>query len=119
MNQTLMLEKLFEVRDAIHYMHLNTTSFAVHKALNSFYDSWLDLADSFVEKYQGKYGRITGQLIIEVSDKTKPVEYMKNLSTVLDTEITSLVGKNDSDLLNIIADMKGLVNETLYLLTLN
>ena len=46
-----VLQKLFEVRDQIHFSHLNTQSFSEHKALNEFYETWLDLADSFIETF--------------------------------------------------------------------
>ena len=54
--------RLFQLRDQIHLRHLFPTnagklgSFAEHSALNSFYESILNLADSLIESYQGKYG---------------------------------------------------------------
>lgn len=118
MTPTLMLQKLFEIRDQIHYLHLNTTSYARHKALNSFYDDWLDTLDEFVETYQGKYGRVTGKITISINEQVDPVDYLKQVYACLETECKSMVSKSDDDLLNIIADMKQLVNQTLYLLTL-
>ena len=57
MNSPLrFIGRLFELRDAAHIEHLKTRSFAAHSALNGFYDEILDLADGFVESYQGKYG---------------------------------------------------------------
>lgn len=53
--------KLFQLRDEIHLNHLRVTgpgSFAAHSALNGFYSDVLDLIDSLVESYQGKYGII-------------------------------------------------------------
>jgi len=53
--------KLFQLRDEIHLNHLKVTgpgSFAAHSALNGFYSDVLDLIDSLVESYQGKYGII-------------------------------------------------------------
>ena len=112
-------QKFFEVRDQIHFSHLNTTSYAVHKALNEFYDEWLDLVDSFVETYQGKYGRIQGNTTIQISSSQDINSYLVGVSSFLNTEITSLIDTSiDSDLDNIIADMIGLVNKTRYLLTL-
>lgn len=54
--------KLFQIRDQIHLRHLKPSnpgslgSFAEHKALNDFYEEILDLTDSLIESYQGKYG---------------------------------------------------------------
>lgn len=113
------IQTLLEIRDQMHLIHWNTTSYAEHKALNDFYDKILDLTDSFVETYQGKYGRITGGISIEIQtgkdSKALLIEFMIFLNKDITTIIEPLV---DSDLENIIADMKGAVNHTLYLLTL-
>jgi hypothetical protein len=52
----VVFSKLFEARDFAHKSHLETKSYAQHKALGSFYDDILDLTDSLVESYFGKYG---------------------------------------------------------------
>jgi len=111
-------QKLFEARDQIHLIHLNTTSYAEHKALNAFYDSWLSLVDSFIETYQGKYGRIGGVAQITIDSIVNSRVYLINLMVFINEYAEPIVSEADSDLLNIIADMKGLINETLYLLTL-
>ena len=110
--------KLFEVRDQIHLLHLNTKSYATHKALNKFYDAWLELADKFIETYQGKYGNIGGYFEIEINAGANPTIYLTNLMLFLNVEIKNILDDTDSDLDNIIADMKQLTNQTLYLLTL-
>ena len=51
---------LFASRTQAHIFHLQTPSFAAHKALNDYYDEIVDITDSLVESYQGKYGIITG-----------------------------------------------------------
>lgn len=50
--------RLFHSRTAAHVLHLKTTSYAEHKALNEFYDNIVDLADSFAEMYQGEYSQM-------------------------------------------------------------
>ena len=52
----VVFSKLFEARDFAHKAHLETKSYAQHKELGSFYDEILDLTDSLVESYFGKYG---------------------------------------------------------------
>ena len=39
---------LFLARDVAHSVHLNTRSYAKHKALNEFYDEIIDLADGLM-----------------------------------------------------------------------
>jgi hypothetical protein len=53
-----MIARLFHARTAAHMAHLQTRSFAEHKALNEFYEEVVDLADDFAETYQGMFGLI-------------------------------------------------------------
>lgn len=114
-----VLQRLLEARDQIHLLHWNTKSDPEHRTLNKFYDGWLDLTDTFIETYQGKYGRIDGVCSITISTAQNCQPYFVNLMLFLNGEIQTIIDpKVDSDLENIIADMKQLVNHTLYLLTL-
>lgn len=114
-----VINKMFEARDCMHLVHLNTTSYAEHKALGKFYDGWLDLADSFIETYSGRYSRIEGELKIEVASDYNAVDYLQKLRAFVQIEAASIIAPTlDSDLANILADMLGLINHTLYLLTL-
>ena len=54
------ISTLFASRTQAHIFHLQTPSFAAHMALQGYYDGIIDLADGFVESYQGKYGIVTG-----------------------------------------------------------
>ena len=119
MNTLEIKQQLFETRDVIHDCHLNTRSFAEHSALNTFYEEWTDLIDLFLETYYGKYGRIIGEMSIKSSTETNVVDYLLQVSTFLNGDISSIFSPGiDSDLDNIVADMKGLINHTLYKLTL-
>jgi hypothetical protein len=51
-----IIANLFAARDISHALHLKTKSFAVHVALNDFYDALIELIDGLAEMYQGKYG---------------------------------------------------------------
>ena len=61
--------QLFLARDVTHSVHLNTRSYAKHKALQKFYENIIDLADSFAEAYQGKHGLI-GSVTLQSAKKT-------------------------------------------------
>lgn len=112
-----ILQKFFEARDITHLLHLHTKCYAEHKALNDFYDEWLELADSFVEKYQGRFNvRIEGKINITADTTLVSDVYIRSLYDFLSQVEAKVIG--NPDLLNIIADLKGLINETLYLLTL-
>jgi hypothetical protein len=103
---------LFQSRDAMHIAHLQTTSFAEHKALGMYYDKILDLTDSFTEKYFGRNGRV--EFIIPEAKIQDAVSHMKGMQATIEAERDNY----SSDLQNIMDEMLGLVNETLYLLTL-
>lgn len=47
--------RCFHARTAAHVLHLKSTSYAEHVALNEFYDGIIDLIDGFAEMYQGEY----------------------------------------------------------------
>lgn len=112
-------QKLFEVRDQIHILHLNTSLYSEHIALDILYKGWGELADTFIETYQGKYGRIEGITSIECDTDCNLGKYLVSVVVFLNQDINTVIDPYiDSDLLNIIADMKQLINQTMYRLTL-
>lgn len=103
---------LFQSRDSMHIAHLQTTSYAEHKALGMYYDKILDLTDSFTEKYFGRMGRV--EIIIPEAKNQDAASHLKGLQVIIEAERENY----PSDLQNIMDEMLGLVNEVLYLLTL-
>lgn len=112
MTPSKFIGTLFQSRDMMHLTHLQTTSFAEHKALGAYYDSILDLTDSFTEKYFGANKRI--DIVIPEAKKMDAVTHLKGLADIISSERDNY----SSDLQNIMDEMLGLVHETLYLLTL-
>lgn len=106
------IAQLFASRDMMHLQHLATTSYAEHKALDAYYSGILDLTDSFTEKYFGRKGRVA--IEIPASKATQPREHLLKMQAMIESEMDNYA----SDLQNILQDMLGLVNETIYLLTL-
>lgn len=107
-----LIGMLFQSRDIMHLAHLNTTSFAEHKALGAYYDGILDLTDNFSEVYFGRFKR---QDIVIPEAKIEPaVEHLKKMQITIDAERENY----PSELQNILDEMLGLINKTLYLLTL-
>ena len=108
------LARLFNSRDVAHLTHLNTTSFAQHKALNKYYDGILDLADELSETLFGD----TGRFPISIPQAT--VENMTEHLTGLKIYIANTRDIfTCSAIQNIIDAIVGLIKRTLYLLTLN
>lgn len=104
---------LFQSRDAMHIAHLQTTSFAEHKALNAYYDGILDLTDTFAEAYFGRFKRV--EIVIPESKVMDATSHLKELRSIIDTERTNY----PSEIQNIMDEMLGLTDKILYLLTLN
>jgi len=103
---------LFASRDTMHLQHLQTSSFAEHKALNEYYEGILEFTDSFTEKYFGRNKRIPIEIPSSKAEDAK--SHMMKMQAMIEGEIKNY----PADLQNILQDMLGLVNETLYLLTL-
>lgn len=113
MNSPLrFIGRLFELRDAAHIEHLKTRSFAAHSALNTFYDELLELADGFVESYQGKYG------IINIDIKyTKPDNFLSYLEDFAKYVESSREVFKDEWLKNQVDEISSLAFSTIYKLT--
>jgi DNA-binding ferritin-like protein len=105
---------LFLARNVAHSVHLNTRSYAKHKALNDFYDGIVGLADDFAEAYQGRYGLI-GQIPVQAVKKTSNVtEFLQDQLDEIEKERYTIVKESDTALQNIIDEIVGLYLSTLY-----
>jgi len=104
--------RLFEARDVAHIEHLRVKgagAYAAHKALNKFYDSLLDLADGFVESYQGKYGIVN----IEIKS-VKPLEFMEYIEEFAKYVESSRDVFKEDYLKNQIDELASLTYSTIY-----
>jgi hypothetical protein len=108
-----LIGTLFHSRDVMHIAHLQTTSFAEHKALNGYYDGILDLTDKFSEVYFGRFKRV--EIVIPEAKNMDAISHLKEMQSTIDTERNNY----PSELQNILDEMLALINKTLYLLTLN
>lgn len=114
-----MVEMLIEMEQQMRIWHWQTKSFDRHSAFGSVYNDLGDLIDSFMESYMGKYGRISVDGAINLSNMSDDiiskidayVQFLFSMDEILDTSI-------DSDLLNIRDEMLALMNKLKYLLTL-
>jgi hypothetical protein len=113
MNPGKFIGILFQSRDAMHIAHLQTTSFAEHKALGAYYDGILDLTDKFTEVCFGRNKRI--EIVIPESKNMESISHLKEMQKIIDSEREYY----SSELQNIMDEMLGLINQTLYLLTLS
>ena len=106
--------KLFQLRDQIHLTHLNVSgigSYAAHKALNEFYDELLDLIDSLIESYQGKYDLV--DISIPASEKVDAVSALEELARLTDSGSAYIMFK-ETWIQNQIDEISALTYQTLY-----
>ena len=92
-------------------MHLQTDSFAKHKALQKYYEGIIDLADSWAEAYQGCYE------VIKAYPKdfhlaTDPVKYITSVKAFVKDIRSEL--PQDTELQNIVDEIADLIDSTLY-----
>ncbi|MCA3501783.1 MAG: hypothetical protein IOD05_00625 [Rhodobacter sp.] len=105
---------LFLARDVTHSVHLNTRSYAKHKALNEFYDGIVDLADSFAEAYQGRHGLI-GPISLQSAKKTgNVIEFLTDSLAEIEANRYKVCEEKDSAIQNIIDEVVSLYLSTLY-----
>jgi hypothetical protein len=107
-----LIGHLFLARDVTHSVHLNTRSYAKHKALGGFYEKIIDLADDLAEAYQGRYGLI-GPITLHSAKKTNNVvEFLED--SLEEVRKKRKEYSEDTALQNIIDEIEGLYLSTLY-----
>jgi hypothetical protein len=112
-NVAQFISTLFASRTQAHIFHLQTTSYAQHKALGSYYDKIIPLADTVVELVQGRYGIVRGYIspaAFKEDDAT--VSYFEALLKYVDLKRAEL--PQDSNIQNQIENIIDLVSSTLY-----
>jgi hypothetical protein len=106
------LMKLFHARTNAHVAHLSTRRYAAHMALGDFYETIIDHADSYAESFQGKYGLIPIEGKFVQTDKM--IEMLEELSTWVVENRPMLYAKTDTELANVVDEVAGCINSTLY-----
>ncbi len=105
------VSSLLEIQDISHIAHLQTTSFAEHKALNELYDGITDQFDAYAEAYQGKYGIIKGYKSFKLEEGLDMVDYLKEKMTSFETYKSTLT---DGYLQQLVDNTQELLSTTLY-----
>lgn len=109
-----MVCNILHSRNQAHVFHLQTQSFAEHKALNDYYDGVVDLFDGIVESYQGKYGIIKNFKTFKINqykNKNKTISYFESLLDIIENNRDSV---DDTYIQNQIDTVQELINSTIY-----
>ena len=105
---------LFLARDVTHSVHLNTRSYANHKALGKFYTGVVDLADAFAEAYQGRHGLIGPITLMSAKKTSNVVEFLQDQLAEIEANRYKFCDKEETSIQNIIDEIVALYLSTLY-----
>ncbi len=105
---------LFLARDVTHSVHLNTRSYAKHKALQKFYENIIDLADGFAEAYQGRHGLIGPISLMSAKKTGNVVEFLQDQLAEIEKYRYDVCEKDDTPIQNLIDGIIELYLSTLY-----
>jgi hypothetical protein len=106
--------QLFLARDVTHSVHLNTRSYAKHKALQKFYEGIVDLADGFAEAYQGRNGLIGPISLMSAKKTANIIEFLEDQLVEIEAGRYEVAPKTDTPLHNLIDGIVELYLTTLY-----
>ena len=114
MNFISLVSKLLDSQKQVHIFHLQTKSFAEHKALQDYYDAIPDLVDGLVESYQGKYGILSGWKSFPSADYQSPEQVISYLKSLSEDVAKVYPNMKDTYIQNQLDEVTSLINSTLY-----
>lgn len=113
-DMAVFLGHLFLARDVVHSAHLNTRSYAKHKALGGFYGKVISLADDLAESFQGRHG-IIGPIALQSAKKTSNVvDFLEDSLKDIEDMRYKVCNKDETALQNIIDEIVALYLGTIY-----
>jgi hypothetical protein len=107
-----LIVTLFHAGTAAHVLHLQTRSYAAHKALDDFYHGIIDAADAIAEVWQGKYGIIDAYPDGYTNPGSDPVAFLETLNAYVAEQRAAIA--QDSEIQNLVDEAVALVDSTIY-----
>jgi hypothetical protein len=116
------LLKLLTLQNQLKLFHLQTNSYAQHKASDMFVDKISGIIDNILESYQGIYGKIylkkeKGIYLQNMRDD-QVVDFLKQTKIYFKDICPQIFDKEDTELFNIMDEISALIDKTLYLFEL-
>lgn len=102
---------MFMSRTLSHMSHLQTKSYAEHKALNKFYDEIVDLVDDLAEAAQGQYGILDVPFINMSGNIKDPIGMLQGHLKQLEATMSMV---DEDYLMSIFQEVQHLYRSTLY-----
>jgi len=119
MNQSIIGEfvgTLLHSATIVHFKHLQTTSYAQHKALQAYYENIVDAADTIAEALQGCESEIiTGYPSMFGNTDASPLDYLKSIRDYVIANREAI--SEYSNIQNEIDTVMTLLDSTIYKLT--
>ena len=117
MNEGELLITLLNAATIGHVLHLQSRSYAEHKALNKFYSDLPGLVDGVVEAWQGRNGELVEypDQMVELSEHDDALVFVMYIKMVLEENRGVLGGA--SEIQNLVDGIAELIDSTLYKLT--
>ena len=106
--------KLLHSQTQVHILHLQTTSYSEHKALQGYYEGIDGLVDGLVESYQGKHGLLKNYKTFDMVDYKSNDQLLKYFKELLEIISNNRDSVKESYLQNQIDTIEELINSTLY-----
>ena len=113
-----LIVRCFDARNNAHIFHLQAlkSSYALHKALEAFYEGIIPLADTFAESYQGVHGLIDATRYPESSKRpADPMALLTDLRKWIMANRDDIGGADDTEIQNNIDEIVSLVDQTMYM----
>ena len=121
MSSKSLVEFFFSIEKSIKLYHWQTKMYSRHKSTDKLVTLIAEIADRFMETYQGNYGKLSlNSTVVNVQtlNDSTATNYLQEVASVLESfEEKGFVGKNDTDLLNIRDELLGEINRAIYLFT--
>lgn len=111
---TEMMSLLLHSQTQVHTFHLQTESYAEHKALQNYYEGIDGLVDGLVESFQGKYGILKGYKSMDMNDWKSTESTTDYLNQLCERVIELRECCEDSYIQNQIDNVCELINSTTY-----
>lgn len=109
-----LIALLFFSRDYAHRAHLRTSSFAAHKALETFYTEMTEAVDKLVETYQGRFEMLDIGYLHDKPDVMNPLEVLTKHYHVAHAMRYTAIPKDETMLQNQIDEIEAVFAQTLY-----
>lgn len=99
-----------------HFMHLQTTSYAAHVALNTYYDEIVEATDSLAEAWQGSSGELIAPYPAMFGNpEVEPLDYLTSIREYV--MVNRALISDQSNIQNEIDNIMTLLDSTIYKLT--